>query len=368
MIRFTQGNLLEAPVEAVVNTVNELGVMGKGIALLFKDHFPESAKAYMRAAARKEIQVGTMFVTATSDLLGPRWVIHFPTKRHWRHRSKLEWILSGLKDLRRVIRENGIQSLAIPPLGCGNGGLDWHIVRSAIEDELGDLEGVNVLVYEPTNRYYGKPKRSGVSELTPARALVAELIRRYGILGFDCSLLEVQKLAWFLKRGIDQLGVADPLRLRFQPNRYGPYADEVRHLLDAMDGTYLHCKRRIADAPPLEPIWFEPDRRDEVALFLSSDEARQYAPALEWTAALIDGFESPLGMELLATVDWLLWNQRVSPTVLAVKSGISKWPADSKAVERKQRILDDRMLALALERLGEADSVPPPTSATSSKP
>src|SRR5437868_4099508 len=122
MIRYTSGNLLDASAEALVNTVNEVGVMGKGIALMFKDAYPGPAKDYEAAAKENRIHVGRMFVSMNPSILGPKWIIHFPTKRHWRNPSKLEWIREGLSDLVRVVRDQQIRSIALPPLGCGNGG------------------------------------------------------------------------------------------------------------------------------------------------------------------------------------------------------------------------------------------------------
>lgn len=151
MIRYTQGNLLDAPVDALINTVNTVGVMGKGIALMFKEAFPQNYLAYRSACRQGEVRVGKMFVT--ERMLEPRFLINFPTKEHWRDPSRLEWILDGLLDLRRVIETRGIQSIAIPALGCGLGGLDWHQVRPEIERALGDLNAVEVLVYEPTQEY-----------------------------------------------------------------------------------------------------------------------------------------------------------------------------------------------------------------------
>ena len=151
-MKFITGNLLDAKAEALVNTVNTVGVMGKGIALMFKEAFPENFSSYEDACKRKEIFVGRMFVIERQNLIGPKWIINFPTKRHWRHPSKIEWITAGLDDLKRVIVENGIRSVALPPLGCGNGGLDWQDVRPKIEEALGSLDGVVVAVYEPTSR------------------------------------------------------------------------------------------------------------------------------------------------------------------------------------------------------------------------
>jgi O-acetyl-ADP-ribose deacetylase (regulator of RNase III) len=351
MIRFTDGNLLEAKAEAVVNTVNEVGVMGKGIALMIREAFPASAKAYREASQRGEVRVGRMFVTPVGDLLGPRWIVHFPTKKHWRHPSRMEWVRSGLQDLARVIREKQIRSIALPPLGCGSGGLEWTQVRREIVVALGGLKDVEVIVYEPTRSYYNAPKRKGLLELTPARALIAELVRRYGVLGLECSHLEIQKLAWFLQRVAVRAGVLDPLELRFVANKYGPYADQLRHLLDGLDGSYLHCEKRLADAGPLEPIWFEPEKREALASYVQSDEMSEHRMALDQATALIDGFESPLGLELLATVDWLVAREACEPTLSAVRKGIERWPAGASAARRKLRLFDDRLLALALERL-----------------
>jgi O-acetyl-ADP-ribose deacetylase (regulator of RNase III) len=351
MIRYTQGNLLDASSEALVNTVNEDGVMGKGIALMFREAFPESARVYEQAAKRGEVRVGRVLVTQNKALFGPRWIIHFPTKRHWRFPSKLEWVRRGLQDLKRIVPEHGIRSIALPPLGCGNGGLEWSQVRREIEAALGDLENTEITVYEPTAEHVNAPKRHGVEELTPARALIAEMVRRYSVLGIECTNLEVQKLAWFLQRRITASKLEDPLDLRFAANKYGPYADRLRHLLDAMDGSYLHCEKRLSDAGPLEPIWFEDSKRAAVAEYLESAAARQYLPALEATSRIIDGFESPLGMELLATVDWLLHEQHVEPDVSEIKHALKTWPGGPTAGRRKLRLFDNRMLHLALARL-----------------
>ena len=149
MIKFLSGSPLDAPVAAVVNTVNTVGVMGKGIALMFKEAFPENFRAYEAACKRKEVRVGHMFVTENLALCGPRWILNFPTKQHWRQPSRMEWITAGLRDLRGVVEENNIRSIALPALGCGNGGLDWSEVRPEIEQSLAEMNDVDVLVFEP---------------------------------------------------------------------------------------------------------------------------------------------------------------------------------------------------------------------------
>jgi len=351
MMKFLQGNLFDAPTEALVNTVNTVGVMGKGIALMFKEAFPENFRAYETAVKRREVRIGQMFVTENHAFEGPRFLINFPTKKHWRQPSKLEWIVEGLQDLRRVVEEKRIRSIALPPLGCGNGGLEWSDVRPEIERAFRDLSDVDVWVFEPTAKYQNVAKRTGVMKLTPARALVAEMVRRYWVLGIECTYLEVQKLCWFLERTIQELGFEDPLNLRFVADKYGPYSDRLRHLLNGLDGSYLHCDKRLSDAGPSDTIWFDEDRRPFVDLFLKQESSAPLCLILDCTAQRIDGFESPLGMELLSTVDWLIQRERCEPNLLAIRQGLAQWSAGPEAAGRKQKLFDDRLISLALNRL-----------------
>lgn len=351
MLNFQTGNLLKAPVEALVNTVNTAGVMGKGIALMFKEAFPENFVAYKEACRRGEVQVGRMFVTESSRLEGPRWIVNFPTKKHWRQPSRIEWIMEGLADLKRVIEEKEIKSIAVPPLGCGNGGLEWAEVRPEIERALLPLVDVNVMVFEPTEQYQNVAKPVGVQRLTPARALVAEMVWRYWIVGSSCTYLEVQKLGWFLERTIQRLGLPNPLNLEFSADKYGPYSDKLRHLLNGLDGSFLHCDKRLSDAGPLDMIWFDAEKRPFLELYFRQEEQRCLLPVIAGTAALIDGFESPLGMELLATVDWLIDREGCEATVAAIREGIARWSAGPESAERKLRLFNDRLLGVAIERL-----------------
>jgi len=353
MIQFRKGNLLEAPVEALVNTVNTVGVMGKGIALMFKEAFPQNFHAYADASKRGEVRIGHMFVTESSRLGGPRWVINFPSKKHWRNPSKLEWIKAGLADLRRVILEKRIHSIALPPLGCGNGGLEWAEVRTEIERALSSLEDVEVVVFEPTDKYQNVAKPTGVQKLTPARAMVAEMVWRYWVVGSGCTYLEVQKLGWFLERTIGKLSLPNLFNLHFVTDKYGPYSDRLRHLLNGLDGIYLHCDKRLSDAGPLDMISFDEERRAFLELYLKQEEHRSVLPVLERTSRLIEGFESPLGMELLATVDWLIDREHCEATVRGIRAGLAHWPVGEGAGERKLRLFDDRLIGLALDRLAD---------------
>lgn len=353
MITYRQGNLLDADVDAVVNTVNTVGVMGKGIALMFKDKYPENYEAYKSACKGGKVQVGRMFVTPTNELSGPRWIINFPTKKHWRQPSLVEWIEDGLSDLARVVKEKRIRSIALPPLGCGNGGLEWEHVRRLIEQATADWQAVEVVAFEPTEEYQNVSKRQGVEALTIPRALIAEAIRRYWILGIECTMLEIQKLAWFLSRSIHRRDLPDLLDLQFKANRYGPYSPRLNHLLNALDGSYLRSQKRISDCGPMDTIAFSDERAQVIEMYLKSAEARPYREALEESDSIIDGFQSPLGLELLATVDWLLHREGCSPDVQALHEGLIRWPGGRDAGRRKLRIFNDRMLELAVVRLQE---------------
>lgn len=356
MIKFAQGNLLEADAEALVNTVNTVGVMGKGVALMFKEAFPENFKSYEAACKARKLRAGKMFVTERRDFIGPKWIVNFPTKAHWRFPSRIEWIAEGLDDLKQVIVEKRIRSVALPPLGTGNGGLPWHEVRSLILDRLGGLSDVEVIVYEPTKQYQNVAKRAGVEKLTPARALIAELVRRYSIVGIECTLLEVQKLGYFLDRFVARLQLAS-MNFEFEANKYGPYSDKLKHMLNGLDGSYLHCDKRLADAGPFEAIHFDDAKRDRVAAYLTAPEAKPFLPALEATTQLIDGFESPLGMESLATVDWIICRQGAAPTIDDIKTQLARWPGGKGSSERKLRLFEDRIISLALDALEQASLI-----------
>lgn len=350
MISYTQGNLLNAQADAVVNTVNTVGVMGKGIALMFKEAYPDNFRAYQAACKRGDVRIGKIFVHRRSELIGPKWIINFPTKDHWRNNSKIEWIVDGLRELRDFLKRENVRSIAIPPLGAGNGKLDWVIVKNAIEAELGKLEGIDITVFEPTQKYQNVAKREGVEKLTPARALIVELVRHYSMLGLECTLLEIQKLAYFMERSLEISRLANPLSLEFKADRFGPYAPRLTHLLNSLDGSYLHCEKRLGDAGPLDTIWFDSEKRSKILAYLTTEEVKPLRPALNATIKFIDGYQSPLGMELLATVDWLIKNG-CEPKLPAIKTALAKWPGGKKAAQRKLRIFDDRLLGLAIPKV-----------------
>ncbi|WJQ13740.1 macro domain-containing protein [Geobacillus stearothermophilus] len=182
-----------------------------------------------------EIRQQGLFLCLSEFYLAPRVIINFPTKRHWKNKSRMEDIELGLADLIKVVKELNIKSIAIPPLGCGNGGLKWAEVRPKIEAAFKHLKEVEVHLYEPA----GSPNpdqikiRTKPPKMTRSRALLLMLMNDYSIPGYKLSLLEVQKLAYFLQV------VGEPMRLRFEKGKYGPYADNLNHVLLRLDGHFI---------------------------------------------------------------------------------------------------------------------------------
>lgn len=306
MIEYTSGDILKDDSEAVVNTVNCVGVMGRGIALQFKQAWPANFAAYEAACKREEVQPGRMFVFETGQLTPPRFIINFPTKRHWRGKSRIEDIEAGLRALVAVIRSRNIRSIALPPLGSGLGGLEWPDVRTRIAAALADLSSVRIRVYEPN----GAPAsdrmhhQQEVPTMTAGRAALVGLMRRYlgGLLDPSISLLEVHKLMYFMQEA------GEALRLRYAEAPYGPYAENLRHVLRAIEGHLVVGYGDGGDAPD-KPLSLVPGAEEEAEAFLETHPETRLR--FERVAKLVEGFESSFGMELLATVHWVL--ERRSP-------------------------------------------------------
>lgn len=297
MIENTKGNLLQAEAEALVNTVNCVGIMGKGIALQFKQAYPEMAKVYEKACKREEIQPGRVQVWDTGALRGPRHIINFPTKQHWRSKSRPEDIESGLVSLVQTIRELGIESIAVPPLGCGHGGLAWSKVRRMIEKAFEEIPDVRVLLFAPGGAPAVEDRviRTTRPKLTKARALFIAAIDRYSLLSYQVTQLEIQKLAYFLQEA------GEPLRLKIEKGQYGPYADNLNKVLETLEGHYI--RGYDGDRHPEKAISLCDDAAGEAAAFLEKEpDARS---RLENVGRLIEGFETPYGMELLSSVHFV---------------------------------------------------------------
>lgn len=339
MIELTSGDILKDDSEAIVNTVNCVGIMGRGIALQFKNAWPENFKAYEAACLRQEVQPGRMFIFETGHLTNPRYIINFPTKRHWRGKSRMQDIDAGLHALVNELRQRGITSVAIPPLGSGLGGLEWEEVRPRIEAALAELPDVHVRVFEPK----GAPEadrmqhRREVPKMTPGRAALIELMSRYirGLLDPSITLLEVHKLMYFMQ------SAGQPLRLNYVKGPYGPYGENLRHVLKAIEGHMVAGYADGGDAPD-KPLTLVPGAEDEAAQFLGDHATTR--ERLARVSELVDGFESPYGLELLATVHWVASEPGASNEPHDVVQHIHAW-------NDRKRQFTPRQIAIALETL-----------------
>ncbi len=317
MIDFTSGNILNDRSQAIVNTVNCVGVMGKGLALQFKKAFPENFKKYKAACDSGEVRTGKMFVTKYQDMLDDKYIINFPTKNHWKGNSKIEYIEEGLADLVRKIKELDIKSVAIPPLGAGLGGLPWGEVKALILEAFADLEGVKVTIYEPK----GNPRSTEIvnntkrPNMTRGRALLILLLEFYFRKGYECTKIEAQKLAYFLQEaGVD-------LKLRYVADKFGPYADNLNHVLERIDGHFIEG---FGDRVSKSEIRLIESSLPEAREFLKEDEEAERC--LRKVETLIDGYETPLSMEVLATTHWVINHERFERDDFdGVKSFVQNW-------------------------------------------
>ena len=300
MIKAARGDILAADVEALVNTVNTVGVMGRGVALQFKKAFPDNFKAYEAACKRHEVETGRMFVFDTGRMMNPRWIINFPTKQHWRGDSQMTFVTTGLAALVADIKRLGIKSIAVPPLGCGLGGLNWADVRPLIVAALETIPGLDAHIYEPGGVPAAKEMKpsSKVPPMTVGRAALVGLMHRYltGLMEPFVSLLELHKLMYFLQ--VD----GEPLKLNYCKHIYGPYAENLRHVLSAVEGHLLTGYADGGDAPGKQ-IELIPEAVPKALAYLDAHPAAK--ARFDRVVDLVEGFETPFGMELLATVHWV---------------------------------------------------------------
>jgi O-acetyl-ADP-ribose deacetylase (regulator of RNase III) len=305
MIEFKQGNLLHEDAEAIVNTVNTVGIMGKGIALQFKKAYPDNFSVYKKACDNHSLIVGNVLTVPTLSMTNPLYIINFPTKKHWKGSSKMEFIEHGLQSLVDEVRRLRIQSVALPPLGCGLGGLVWDEVRPKMEAAFAQSPETQWIIFAPqaTPEASTMPNQTKKPNMTAGRAALLGLINRYLVPTFDypISLLEVQKLVYFLTASGEYLP-----KVSFQKHHYGPYADVLRHVLSRLEGHYIVGYGDGSNKPEV-PITLLPD-----AAFEAEDFLTEYPETLEkfnQVVRLIEGFETPYGMELLSTVHWVVMEE-----------------------------------------------------------
>ncbi|SMD06561.1 macro domain-containing protein [Lentzea albidocapillata] len=354
MIEEAHGNLLAADVEALVNTVNTVGVMGKGIALQFKRAFPDNYSEYERACKRDEVELGKMFVHETGAMNNPKFIVNFPTKKHWKSSSKLRDVASGLTALRDVIRELNIRSIAIPPLGCGNGGLDWREVYPLIREILKDLQDVRILIYPPEGAPAAAdmPVRTKRPQMTRTRAALLLAFERYiqrsvstGLSDTrEMSIVEAQKAAYFLQ--VAGWGI----KFDFVPSHFGPFAQTVNQFISHSEGHFIYG---FGDGSSGSKATLTLDERAvaEAHELLGDDE--KFRDVLNRFSQIVDGFEFPYGVELLSTVHFVVEGRATPPTIEEVVAEIQSWST------RKGRIFKHEQASLAYEHLVSAKVVEP---------
>lgn len=332
MIKFLTGDLLKADAEALVNTVNTVGVMGKGIALQFKEAFPYNNKVYIQACKNNELAPGKLLAVWDTNLLyGKKLIVNFPTKTHWRQPSQYEYIEQGLKDLKTIIQINNITSIAIPPLGAGNGGLDWEKVKPMIIQELQDLS-TEIQIYEPNaaiKEFLQKQETKKVVELTPARAALLYSLFAFESFGEYCSLFAANKLAYFLQR------MGQNLKLDFKPHYYGPYALGVEKVLYYLNGSYIKGLEQ-GQARPFEPLKLDYEKWDTVNKYVqsmtSTDKERLHNMLM-----FLKNFTSELSLEILATVDFIIV-EHPQYTIDEVMNAIASWNTRKKELFRRESV------------------------------
>ena len=339
MIHYKSANLLESDAEALVNTVNTMGIMGKGIALQFKNQYPNNYKLYAAACKAKEVQVGKLFVTEESSLLsGKKTIINFPTKTEWRKPSEYSYIETGLQDLVKLIREKNIKSIAIPPLGAGNGGLDWIKVKTIMEQYLYNIN-CDIYIYQPNASIKEVLKKERV-QLTPARAMLLSILFDLVKNGEFVSEFAAEKIAYFLQR----FGAKETFKLEFKPNFYGPYSGKVKHVLYYLNGSYI-SGYSSKDKKPFDELGLMLDAEKEVNEYLDAKENIVYKEIVEKTKAFLSGFYADFGLELLSTVDFIVEDKKTK-SIEEIGKHLIDW-SDRK----KTLFTNPKFLALAVQNI-----------------
>lgn len=354
MIHYVKGNLLESEAQALVNTVNTVGVMGKGIALQFRESFPENYRVYRDVCKKKELKIGQVLVTEEDTMMqGHKIIVNFPTKTHWKYPSEYSYIEQGLQSLRQEILSRGIRSIAIPPLGSHNGGLDWLVVKQMVEKALGDLD-CDIFLYEPSDVIIEKMKSERV-RLTPARAMLLMMFGEMNREGEFASVFAAEKLIYFMQR----FGAKDLFKIDYQPYYYGPYSGgKVAHVLYYMNGSYIKGMGGM-DNKPFDYIWLTDDAEKEAMTFAESYKDNRLIEICNKTKEFLRGYYSNYSLELLSSVDYLLenvdelrdWRMKEESEVIEILTrDIQNWS------KRKEQMFKPELITGAVRYLRSAIS------------
>jgi O-acetyl-ADP-ribose deacetylase (regulator of RNase III) len=337
MIHYRVGNILESEADALINTVNTDGIMGKGIALQFKNAFPLNFKIYQEACKNESLKVGNLLLVEDTGLIsGKKTIINFPTKTTWRKPSEYQYINDGLDELIRVIDEKNIKSVAIPPLGSGNGGLDWNIVKKMIEEKLSHLT-IDIFIYEP-NKQIQEVLKSERVKLTEARAMLLFMLYELVKNGEFVSEFSSEKICYFLQR----FGGEKYFKLEYKPNFYGPYSGKVKYVINYLNGSYIMGYSAM-DKKPFEPLELIPDGYEPVLDYINSKP--EIKKIVLKTKEFLDGFYSEFALELLSTIDYIAI-QKQSFDINIIKNELENWS------ERKRTMFsNDTFLKVSLKHL-----------------
>ncbi len=331
MIQYITGNILDSDAQALINTVNTMGVMGEGIALQFKKAYPNNYKAYEKACQYHEVKVGQMFITSDSNTSsGEKVIINFPTKTNWRKPSEYKYIEDGLDNLVEIITKNQIKSIAIPPLGAGNGGLKWEQVKKIIEQKLHHLD-IAIYVYEPTAQIQEHLKKERV-KLTDARALLLYVLYDLVKNGEYVSEFSSEKVCYFLQR----FGAKKYFKLDFEPNFYGPYSGKVRFVLNAINGSYLMGYSDM-NKKPFEPLTLIADAYDIVKNHVESNT--ELLEIANKTIAFLCGFYSDFALELLSSIDYIATKEKTMDK-LTISRRLEEWSDRKRSLFSNPKYID----------------------------
>lgn len=334
MIEFVKGNILNSNSEVIINTVNTVGVMGKGIALQFKKAYPDNFTQYKNACENGELKIGKLNIFETGKI-SPKYIINFPTKYHWRNPSKLSYIEDGLDELVRIVKEKDFKSIAIPPLGSGNGKLEWCIVKSLILNKLSTLSNIDIKIYEPG--FKGKTEKHFKKiELNKLRSILLYSAEKFYNKSEELNLISIQKLSYFLQNlGID-------LKLKFEKGWYGPYAQNLNKLLVLLNNHYL--KFDSEENKPYTSVNISKNQINEINKYYDENVSTEEKSIVNQLFKLISGFESSYGLELLGTIDFVIKKNKTND-IEKIKAEIENW------TNRKKKIMTDYHIERAHARL-----------------
>lgn len=331
MIQFFKGNILESEAEALVNTVNTDGVMGKGIALQFKKAFPSNFKLYQEACKNGNIGIGKLFISEDSNTsTGDKIIINFPTKKSWKYPSEYSYIEAGLDDLIEVINRRDIKSIAIPPLGSGNGGLNWVTVKKIIESKLREVD-IDVLVFEPNEHIEEIVKKERVN-LTDARALFLAVAYDLVKNGEYVSEFSSEKICYFLQK----FGAKKFFKLEFKPNFYGPYSGKVRFVLNALNGSYVMGFSDM-NKKAFEPLTLVAGGYETVKNHIESNV--ELHNIFLKTTSFLNGFYSDFALELLSSIDYLAEKNK-SFDIQVIKNELNSWSDRKRSLFSQRKYFD----------------------------